>query len=123
MRSLRLYLPQACGIRVNVICPWMTDTIMVSGFAAAWKAEGLPVNTAEDVARVALGVTCQDDMNGKSLWVEGGRAWEVEDKIDLLEPQWLGKQASQSLARGQALLGKVSSYWLPGHRVCEGELT
>ena len=80
---------------------------MVSGFAKAWKAEKLPVNTALDVARIVLGVTCQVGLNGKSIWVEGGRGWEVEENIDRLEPQWLGKEASLSLARGQALLGKV----------------
>ncbi len=107
MRSLRLYLPNTCGIRVNVICPWMTDTIMVSGFAEAWKAENLPVNIPLDVAKISLGVVCQADLNGKSIWVEGGRGWELEENIDRLEPQWLGEEASLSLARGQALLEKV----------------
>lgn len=107
MRSLRLYLFSTSGIRVNVICPWMTDTVMVSGFAKAWKAENLPVNTPLDVARIALGITCQVGLNGKGIWVEGGRGWELEGNIDRLEPQWLGEEASLSLARGQALLGKV----------------
>ena len=108
MRSLRLYLPGSSGIRVNVICPWMTDTVMVSGFSEACKAEGLPVNSPSDVANIVLGVTCQAHLNGKSIWVEGGRGWEVEDNIDRLEPQWLGEEASLSLTRGQALLGEVS---------------
>lgn len=113
MRSLRLYLPQACGIRVNVICPWMTDTIMVSGFAAAWKAEGLPVNTAEDVGRVALGVTCQDVMNGKSLWVEGGRAWKWKTRLIFSSRNGWGNRRRRVLRGGRPFLER---YLATGYR-------
>jgi hypothetical protein len=89
----------------------MTDTGMVAGFAAAWKKENLPVNTPLDVARIAVAVACETTMNGKSIYIEGGRGWEIEDNIDLLEPQWLGEEPSKSLAKGQQLLGIVSLYF------------
>jgi hypothetical protein len=88
----------------------MTDTGMVAGFAAAWKKENLPVNTPLDVAKIALGVACESNMNGKGIYVEGGRGWEIEDNINRLEPQWLGEEPSKSLAKGQQLLGRVSVY-------------
>ena len=67
MRSLRLYLPNTSGIRVNVICAWITDTIMVSSFAKAWKEEDLPASNPLDIAKIALGVACQADLNGESI--------------------------------------------------------
>jgi hypothetical protein len=39
------------------------------------------------------------------MYVEGGRAWEIEKNLDRLEPQWLGEEPARSLARGQAVLG------------------
>jgi hypothetical protein len=39
------------------------------------------------------------------MYVEGGRAWEIEKNLDWLEPQWLGEEPARSLARGQAVLG------------------
>ncbi|KAL2783108.1 hypothetical protein BJX66DRAFT_319127 [Aspergillus keveii] len=110
MRSLRLYLygPEEShphNIRINAICPWMTQTGMVRGVQDAWYAAGLPVNTPLDVGKVIAAVMGDDGLNGASLYVEGGRAWEIERNLDRLEPQWLGEEASRSLAKGQAVLG------------------
>jgi hypothetical protein len=55
-------------------------------------------------------VACESNMNGKGIYVEGGRGWEIEDNINRLEPQWLGEEPSKSLAKGQQLLGIVSVY-------------
>ncbi|KIX02523.1 uncharacterized protein Z518_08464 [Rhinocladiella mackenziei CBS 650.93] len=105
MRSLRLYLPPVMGIRVNAICPWMVATAMTAGIEPSWRAAGLPVNEPRDVAEVIAGVACAHEENGKAFYVEGGRAWEIEEKLDRLEPQWLGEEQSKSLAQGQAVLG------------------
>ena len=78
---------------------------MVTGIQDAWLRAGLPANTPLDVAKVMAGVLCKEELNGKSMYVEGGRAWEIEENLDRLEPQWLGEEPSQSLARGQAVLG------------------
>lgn len=83
----------------------MTSTRLVSGVIDAWLAAGLPANSPLDVAKVTAGVLCQHGMNGKSMYVEGGRAWEIEDNLDRLEPQWLGEEPSKSLAKGQEVLG------------------
>ncbi|KAL1998759.1 hypothetical protein VTN02DRAFT_5626 [Thermoascus thermophilus] len=107
MRALRRYmaLPTTHDIRVNAVCPWMTDTAMVRGIERAWKAADMPVNAPLDVARVVAGLLCQTGLNGTAMYVEGGRAWEIEDNIDRLEPQWLGEEPSRSLRRGQEILG------------------
>ncbi|KEF63645.1 uncharacterized protein A1O9_01623 [Exophiala aquamarina CBS 119918] len=105
MRSLRLYLPPTTDIRVNAICPWMVPTAMTAGIETMWRAAGLPINETVDVARIIAGVACDPDMNGKAIYVEGGRGWEIEDNINHLESQWLGEEQAASLARGQEVLG------------------
>ncbi|KAL2841136.1 hypothetical protein BJY01DRAFT_257141 [Aspergillus pseudoustus] len=106
MRALRLYLcAPAHDIRVNTICPWMTQTAMVKGVQDAWHKAGLPVNSPLDVGKVIAAVLGDEGLNGAAMYVEGGRAWEIERNLDRLEGQWLGEEASRSLARGQEVLG------------------
>ncbi|KAL4871485.1 hypothetical protein BDV12DRAFT_206229 [Aspergillus spectabilis] len=106
MRSLRLYLPAPVhNIRVNCICPWMTTTAMVKGVQEGWVKAGLPINSPMDVARVMAAVLGDNGLNGTSMYVEGGRAWEIEGGLDRLESQWLGEEPARSLARGQVVLG------------------
>ncbi|KAL4937815.1 hypothetical protein BDV06DRAFT_226602 [Aspergillus oleicola] len=113
MRSLRLYLPPVHGIRINAICPWMTTTAMVKGVQDGWFRAGLPVNSPMDVAVVMGKVLGDKGLNGTAMYVEGGRAWEIEGRIDELEPLWLGEQCSRSLAKGQEVLGSGSG-WTEG---------
>lgn len=44
-------------------------------------------------------------LNGGALFVEGGRAWEVEQGIDRTQPQWMGEELSKEFLRGQEVLG------------------
>lgn len=108
MRALRLYLSNSPvhNIRVNVVCPWMTATGMADGVCEGWVKAGLPLNTPLDVAKVTAGLLVDSSLNGKAMYVEGGRAWEIEGNLDRLEPQWLGEEPSRSLAKGQAVLGQ-----------------
>ncbi|KAL4910563.1 hypothetical protein BDW74DRAFT_172036 [Aspergillus multicolor] len=109
MRAMRLYTygsSSVHNIRVNCICPWMTTTGMVKGVQDSWIKAGLPMNSAMDVAMVTARVLGDRELNGTSMYVEGGRAWEIEGSLDRLEPMWLGESPSESLARGQEVLGK-----------------
>lgn len=60
MRSLRPYIsaPDRHNLRINTICPWMTQTRTTVGknLENRWAEEGLPISTPLDVAKVAAGV-------------------------------------------------------------------
>lgn len=111
MRALRLYLSSSPHqLRINAVCPWMTTTGMVKGIQNSWLNAGLPVNSPLDVAVITAGLLADSQLNGKTMYVEGGRAWEIEDNLDRLEPQWLGEEPSISLAKGQAVLSDGSDW-------------
>ncbi|KAH7124140.1 putative 15-hydroxyprostaglandin dehydrogenase [Dendryphion nanum] len=112
------------GININVICPWMTKTRLVKGIEDGWSKLGLPENEADDVARsIVLCATAnrgnKDEVHpgakmpfaGKILWIAGGEAYEIEDAIQELEPQWLGEENSRILAKGQKFLSSQGTSW------------
>ena len=110
---------------------------MVEGIKEAWVKEGLPVNSAGDVGRVVLEVAVglkggdlngakkagvKSDVgvgeetgrwNGRAVFVEGGRGWDIEEGISATEPIWLGEKVSSTLAHGQEVLGNGTDWTKP----------
>lgn len=97
---------------------------MVSGIEVGWRKLGLPENEAEDVARAMIicatanrgqGLPSHQNaalpFTGKIVWVAGGQCYEIEDRIQALEPQWLGEENAKALAKGQAFLADDSTSW------------
>lgn len=58
----------------------MTQTRITVGknLGNRWAEEGLPISTPLDGAKVAAGVLTDDSLHGTSMYVAGGRAWEIE---------------------------------------------
>lgn len=106
MRSLRSYVssPYKHYLRINTICPWMTQTDSIKKIEQQWTQARLPTNSPREVSTVATGILADESLNGTSMFVEGGRAWEIEENIERLEAQWLGEAPSKALAIGQELL-------------------
>ncbi|KAJ5308573.1 hypothetical protein PENANT_c044G06318 [Penicillium antarcticum] len=115
MRSLRNYIssPYKHSLRINTICPWMTQTESIKKVEAQWKNADLPTNTPDEVSMVATGVLSDKSLNGTSMFVEGGRAWEIEQNIDRLESEWLGEAPSKVLGLGQQLLADGAIWTTP----------
>ncbi|KAJ5505216.1 Short-chain dehydrogenase/reductase SDR [Penicillium expansum] len=76
MRSLRTYIssPYKHYLRINTVCPWVTQTDSIKKVESQWKRAELPINTPEQVATVATGVLADQSLNGTSMFIEGGRA-------------------------------------------------
>ncbi len=86
--------------------------------STGWCENNLPLNTAEDVAKIALGLTAgthkstgkdeAEKCNGLSVYVEGGRGWEVEEGLEATRDVWLGKGPNERLMAVGMFLKSVS---------------
>ncbi|KAJ5779886.1 hypothetical protein N7457_007606 [Penicillium paradoxum] len=115
MRSLRNYIssPYKHYLRINTVCPWVTQTDSIQKVETQWRGADLPINTPDQVATVATGVLVDQSLSGTSMFVEAGRAWEIEQNITRLESEWLGEAPSEVLALGQRLLDDGSVWAAP----------
>lgn len=100
---------------------------MVTGIEQGWYKLGLPSNEPEDVAQAILicatanrssktndGPQHQGAMlpfSGKIVWVGGGKSYEIEDRLQALEPEWLGRENSEVLKKGQEYLHSGQTSW------------
>ncbi|KAL2170794.1 hypothetical protein VTG60DRAFT_4449 [Thermothelomyces hinnuleus] len=110
MRSLRKFAPAKYGVRANAICPWATDTQLLSGVREMWVCEKMPMNTPKDVARIIVQCAADANINGAAVFVAGGRGFDTEEGIDRTLPQWMGEENAKVFLRGQELLG-LGSNW------------
>lgn len=119
MRTLRYTLPATHNIRMNAICPLATDTGMLTrAVFTSFRKNNMTVNTAEHVANVALGLVAgthkskgkeeAEQCNGLSVYVEGGRGWEVEEGLDATRALWMGKEPNERLVEVEKFLASVS---------------
>lgn len=51
------------------------------------------------------GAMADTSLNGEALYIEGGRAWALEEGIDRTQPQWMGEKQSREFNIGQEVLG------------------
>lgn len=109
MRALRPWAPLRYAVRVNALCPWATDTQLL-GVKEKWVKENMPLNTPSDVGKIILQCSADPGLNGKAVFITGGRFFDTEEGIDRTLPQWMGEQNAKEFLKGQELLGLVSSY-------------
>lgn len=70
------------------------------------------MNQPVDVARYIIQVSADPAAHGQALFVAGGKAVDIEEGLNRLEPQWLGADNSRDLNIGQDILGLVSFFSL-----------
>lgn len=91
LRSSRKILWERDAIRVNAICPGVTDTPMTGPIISAFRDAGLFWQPPSAVAKVIVGIQADRSIIGKAFYIEGDGAWEFEDSFYNAQPQWLGK--------------------------------
>jgi hypothetical protein len=98
---------------------------MVRGIEKGWFDLGLPSNEPADVAQAILICATANrsstpeqghqgavlPFSGKILWVGGGKSYEIEDRLQSLEPEWLGHENSEILKKGQEYLHSAETSW------------
>lgn len=107
MRAMRKTIYERDGIRVNCVCPGVTDTPMTVGIVEKFRDAGLYWQSAESVARIILGIQCSEQVNGKGVYIEGGEGWEFEDSFYQAQPQWLGEEPTRRMRANTEAVQKV----------------
>ena len=64
----------------------------------------LPKNTPSSVGQTLLLPVVRPEINGKSFFVAGDKAIELEDTLDSAQPHWMGQELSDNVNAGQELL-------------------
>ena len=127
MRCLRTYLPPTFGIRINAVAPLATATAMLPpAVQKGFEENGFPVNTPEQVADIVLGLVAGSHMpkgsagvalgqdkegdkcNGLTIYVEGGRGWDIEEGLNATRDEWMGKGPNERMMKAGAWLASVS---------------
>ncbi|RFU72188.1 transcription factor iiib 90 kda subunit [Trichoderma arundinaceum] len=105
MRAMRTVIFSRDGIRVNAICPGMTESPITStgGLICAFKGRS-PESSAQlpshyqssaAVAGHIASVMLAKGLNGKSIYVEEGKGWDFEDGLAREMPRWLGEEPTR----------------------------
>lgn len=113
----------------NLADELITETAMVAGIENGWRELQLPENEPEDVAKSILICATANrstpssqtnptnhsgvklPFSGKIVFVAGGKSYEIEDRLNELEPEWLGRENSRVLEKGQEFLMREGTSW------------
>ncbi|KAF1344971.1 hypothetical protein BDV97DRAFT_373321 [Delphinella strobiligena] len=99
MRGLRSTLPEK-NISINMIAPWMTVTPMLPQWIVdMWG--NLPANDPDGVAKALLIPAVRPDLNGRTIWVAGNKAVEVEEGLRRTQGLWMGGELAAAVDEGQ----------------------
>ena len=90
LRSSRKILWERDSIRVNAVCPGVTESEMTKGIIGGFKDAGLFWQPADAVAKIIVGIEADSSIVGKAYYIEGSGAWEFEDSFYAEQPRWLG---------------------------------
>ncbi|KAM0719915.1 hypothetical protein Q7P37_004050 [Cladosporium fusiforme] len=97
LRSSRKILYERDRIRVNALCPGVTDTPMTAHIIQAFKDANLFWQSPDAVAEIILGILSSENLHGKAFYVEGGDGYEFEDSFYAAQPQWLGEEPTRRM--------------------------
>lgn len=70
------------------------------GIEGTYNTAGYPWGEREETGGV----------NGRAIYVEGGRGWDIEEGLAYTQPYWMGKSPCERLVQGQKILGQ-GNHW------------
>jgi hypothetical protein len=82
---------------------------MIAAYLHLFKKNGIPLNTPDDVALYTQQAACDPSLNGKNVYVGGGKGFDIEEGLDRTLPQWLGQENLDGWKLQADVFGKVSS--------------
>ncbi|KAI8202286.1 hypothetical protein K4K52_006504 [Colletotrichum sp. SAR 10_76] len=104
-------------VRVNVVCPGVTDAPMTAHLIPHFKAAAGTAHwqSTEAVADVIAGLLVGGRIDGrdfvllagKSLYVEAGKAFEIEDGLQNSRSTWLGEEPERLLRENRDFIKSI----------------
>jgi len=110
LRSTRKTLHERDNIRINAICPAITDSAMTVTIIDSFRATKQAINTTQDVAKYIVGLQVRSDLAGKAVYVEGGRGWEFLEGMDASMDAWLGEEPTRRIREHLAHVGQGAGW-------------
>lgn len=65
----------------------------------------LPANDPHGVAQALLIPAVRPEINGRTIWVAGNNAIELEEALQKTQLEWMGKELSVAVDEGQKRMG------------------
>ena len=124
LRSLRDYHPHTFSIRINAVCPFLTETPMISPFREGIREQDIPLSATRDVANAirALAVGFSKDkkaFNGLAVVTVGKMAFEVEEGLTKSRDVWLGETVTDAMKRLRQAFPTVGACLFAGSVLCK----
>lgn len=107
LRASRKILYERDGIRVNAVCPGVTDTEMTKGIIHAFKDQELFWQPPEAVGKIIVALQADSTIVGKAYYIEGSDGWEYEDTFYKSQPQWLSEEGCRRMRTNAEAVQKV----------------
>ncbi|QKX53753.1 uncharacterized protein TRUGW13939_00833 [Talaromyces rugulosus] len=119
VRSTRKFFHHHHGIRINVVCPSMTNTRMATPVMRLWEEYGVAGNEPQEIADYVLTLSGTrsspyvGNIFGLCVFVEAGKGWEIEKDLDKCSAEWIGAEMAENALKIEAALGNGSAWSNP----------
>lgn len=110
LRSSRKILWERDSIRVNAVCPGVTESEMTKHIIGTFKEQNLFWQSPKAVGNIIVGIEADSSIVGKAYYIEGGDGWEIEDTFYNSQPQWLSEEGCRRMRVNSEAVQKVRKY-------------
>lgn len=113
MRALRNHV-KTWGLRINLVAPGITESNMTTKALERFKELNMYRQSPEEVSLAFGYLVSNEEVNGKTIYVNGGKYRELEDtysvklKSDVLGPDDFGPKTEDEFA---AVVELLDTHW------------